>query len=80
MWDECPAAPAVQSTPILSCTRAEATTDFPTALAGDALTAYRCEHLHNDEIFGVGAALSHLGTKDLGPRTTAWSIIVLRVD
>jgi hypothetical protein len=40
--------------------RAEATTDFPTALARHPLTAYSCEHLHNDDIFNVGAALSYL--------------------
>jgi hypothetical protein len=47
--------------PVVARTLAEAPTDFTTALARDALTAYSCEHLHNDDIFKIGAALSHLG-------------------
>jgi hypothetical protein len=56
-----PSGPGVANKPATAKTLAEAPTDFTTALARDALAAYSCEHLHNDEIFKVGAALSHLG-------------------
>jgi hypothetical protein len=50
------ARPAVR--PVSLC---DASLDFNVALSRDALTAYSCEHLHNDDIFKIGAALSNLG-------------------
>jgi hypothetical protein len=35
--------------PVAARTLAEATTGFPTAGARDAVAAYSCEHLHNDD-------------------------------
>jgi hypothetical protein len=51
--------PAQSRPPVVGAT--DSNTDFTVALIRDALTIYTCEHLHNDDIFKVGAALSHLG-------------------